>query len=273
VSTTIEYWDVNGTSLNTLAWNIQTLQGRARVPILRGDDIDIPYRAGQVWRQKFPGPRVLTLAMWVLGCRPDGTVPSISARAQFNENRDALLRLFYSPDAQITLTKRWQMSSGLLVASAKAELVGDMDPGMLGSDGAQFVVDLKLADPYFYAPSSVFNLTLATGTAVLNNPGHDRIRKGTLRFNGPLTNPRLTNTTAAPDIWAQYTGVIAGGNWVELDLDLFTAVNQASTSVLSAITHDGARKWMELLVGNNSLTLSADAGSGNIAFTTQAPYV
>lgn len=271
MSTTLEYWDVNGTSLATLAWNLETLTGRARVPQLRGDDIQVPYRPGEIWRPKSPASRNLTLAMWVLGCNTDGSAPTgMTARAKFNENRDALIRLFYNPDQQLSLTKRWLMSTGVLQATALAELTGDMDPSMLGNDGAQFVVDLKLADPYFYAPSTVFNLGVATG--VFTNGGHDRIRKGTLRFNGPLTNPRLTNTTANPDIWVQYTGTIAGGAWVELDLDLFTAVTNLATNVLSSISHDGARRWFELLRGTNSLTLSADSGAGNIALTTQAPY-
>jgi hypothetical protein len=271
MSTTVEFWDVNGTSLNTLAWNIETLTGRSKAPLLRGDDIQVPYRPGAIWREKTPDSRVLTLAMWVLGCNSDGTLPSMSTRAKFNENRDALTRLFYHPEAQLSLTKRWLTGAGVQSATALAELVGDMDPTMIGNDGAQFVVDLKLADPYFYGVSSVFNLGVTTGA--VTNLGHDRIKKGLLRFNGPLTNPRLTNSTPNPDIWVQYAGVIAGGDWVELNIDLFTAKNQAGTTVISAISHDGAKRWMELLVGSNSMALTADAGAGNITLTTQAPYV
>src|SRR5215471_4058485 len=154
MSTTTEFWDINGTSLHTLAWNIETLNGRQRVPQLRGDDTRVPFRPGAIWRPKQPDSRVLTLAMWVLGCNVDGSAPvGESTRSQFNDNREALIKLFFSPDTQLQLTKRWLSNGTIKSGLALAELVSDMDNSMIGIDGAQFAVDLRLADPYFYGPT------------------------------------------------------------------------------------------------------------------------
>lgn len=273
VPTTLENWEVDGTNLNTLAFNIETIGGRMRVPQGRGEDIDVPYRPGQVWRPKFPSSRILTLGMWVIGAEEDGSVPSVGSaqRIQFNENWDKLIRLFYKPGRQLALTRRLAMSAGILETDALAELVSDMDRSMFDQFGARFTVDLKLADPYFYDAAQVLNTGI--GPTVLTNVGHDRIRKGLIRFNGPLTNPRLTNTTLDPDVWVQWTGVLTAGQWVELDIDLFTAVRNTGANAISGVSHDGARRWMEYELGANALTLSASAGTGNVDITYQSPYV
>jgi hypothetical protein len=272
MSTTTEFWDVNGTSLNTLAWNIETLNGRQRVPQLRGDDTHVPFRPGAIWRPKQPDSRTLTLAMWVLGCNIDGSAPvGGSARAKFNDNRESLIKLFYSPDTQLSLTKRWQTMTGLKQATGLAELMSDMDASMLGIDGAQFAVDLRLADPYFYGPT-ITPTALAVGVgAAVTNPGVWLVQKMTIVFNGGLTNPRLTNSTTG--VWVQYTGVIAGGASVTLNTDLFTAITNTSVNVIGAVTHQGARNWLPLRPGSNMLTLTASAGTGTATVSFQPPYI
>lgn len=276
-TTTEEYWDVEGTALNTLAKNIRTLGGRSGVPPLRGSNFPVPYRPGTIWRAKFPDERVVSLAMWVLGCDDDGVVPATGTlqRTKFNENWRALKRLFYQDQRQITLTKRWRETSGLITASALAQMVpgSQMEPTMMGRNGASFMVDLLLADPFFYSADVVSpSITTAGGPVVLANNGDYRVFKGNIRFNGPLTNPRLTNTSVAPDVYVQYTGVIGAGAYVDLDVDLFTAYTNLSVNVIASISHDGARRWMELDLGNNTMVLTADAGAGDAVFTYQAPY-
>jgi hypothetical protein len=213
--------------------------------------------------------------MWVLGCNTDGSPPvGASTRAKFNENKEALVRLFFSPDAQLSLTKRWMTSTGLKQATALVELVSDMDNAMLGKDGAQFVVDLRLADPYFYGASqNSGNLAVAT-PVIVTNPGMAKVVAMTVRFTGALTNPRLTNATPNPDVWVQYTGSIpTGTDWVQLDTDQFTALDDTATNVIGSITHAGSREWMSLAPGNNTLTLTASAGTGTALVTFQPPYV
>lgn len=273
--TTEEYWDIDGTALNTLAWNIETLSGRISVPQLRGENIAVPYRAGRVWRPKTPDSRIISLAMYVLGCDADGRVPETGTtrRAEFNQNMDALQRLYYRSDRQLQLTKRWRMDSGLLSAVALAEPASEMQVAMMGRFGGRMVLDLLLADPFFYGTQLNPTIAKDTPTNVLN-AGHERVTKMTIRFNGPLTNPVLTNSTPTPDIAVSYTGVIGGGEWVELDTDLFTAVDDGAANVIAGVDHDGSLHWMELLAGvNNSLTLTASSGSGNVTVTYKPPYV
>lgn len=272
--TTTEYWDVDGTPLNTMAKNIETLTGRGGIPELLGDNIQVPYKVGRIWRPKEPDSRTLTLAMWVIGCDNDGGYPTgdVAQHKLFNENWDGLKRLFFVRRRQLSVTKRWEMNSGMKVATALAEPAGTMEPSMFHRNGAKFVVDLLLADPFFYGPNVVTNIPLSTPT-VVNNDGHDYALKMSIRFNGPLTNPVLTNSTPDLDVILSYNGIIAGGAYVDFDTDLFTAKTNLGASVLANVTHDGALSWMELQPGNNTLTLTASAGSGNASVTFKAPYV
>lgn len=269
--TTEEFWDIDGTALNTLAFNIESLNGRSGVPVLRGDNVRIPYRSGAIWREKEPDSRVITLGMWVQGADENGVIPSGAARRRkFNDNLDDLKRLYYVTWRQLSLTKRWAMSDGLRTATALAEPVGAMEPSMLGRHGARLVLDFLLADPYFYGFSVASTLALAT-PLVINNDGHAIAKKMTVRLNGPLTNPVLTNATNGVSV--TYTGVISGGAYVDLDTDVYTALTNLSANVVANVTHNGARAWMQLVPGNNTLTLNASAGSGNAVLTFRPPYV
>jgi hypothetical protein len=273
-NTTEEYWDVDGTSLNTYAWNIETLGGRLNVPILRGEDITVPYNPGEVWRQKMPGSRVLSLAMWVKDATSAGVEPTVAEdhRPLFNENWDALVRLFFVRTRQLVLTRRQEFDDGYLVSTALAEIAGDMAATMEGRMVAKFVVDLKLADPYFYAPETTTPIAAGAGSVAINNPGHDGVVKMNIRFNGPLVNPVLVNTATDPDVSVTYNGTLALGEHVDLDTGFFQATFQDIDNVIANVEHDGSRRWMELVRGLNTLELTADSGAGSVDLTFSAPY-
>ena len=62
--TTVEYWTVDGTDLNTLAYNVESKASRLNVPPVRGENVLIPYRDGRAWQPKRPDERLITLSMW-----------------------------------------------------------------------------------------------------------------------------------------------------------------------------------------------------------------
>jgi hypothetical protein len=268
-NTTTTYWDVDGVSLQTLAWNIRTLGGgRNGVPTFRGENRQTAFRRGTEWRPKVPGQRTLPLVMWVQGSDDNGNPPvSRSERAQYTENLRALRALFWRDEArQVALTKRW-LDTGDVVRSATAmvEIAGGMEPDMNGPNMSNLVVDLLLADPFFYGSEQT--ATLAKNVTQVVTPGGDAMtHRVVLEFNGALTNPMVTNTTPNPDVWVKAGTSVSGGDKVTLDCDWYTAVRQSdNANLIGAMTHSGARHWMPLAKGANSLTLTADAGSGTCA--------
>ena len=65
-----ELWYFQGNALQDPfgAWSISTMGGsRFGLPVLRGQNVAVPYRAGQSWQPKFPDARTVSLTMWTSG--------------------------------------------------------------------------------------------------------------------------------------------------------------------------------------------------------------
>jgi hypothetical protein len=129
--TTDEQVLVDGTVLNTYAYNVRTLTGRDGIPGRRGENRRVAYRHGQRWQRKRFEAKSETWAMWIVGCTVDGTIPSAGARAQYNDNLLALQRLFGKIHAPLSLERRIRLTTGLLVLTAQAECVGTLDPSSM----------------------------------------------------------------------------------------------------------------------------------------------
>jgi hypothetical protein len=268
-----EYWDVDGTSLNQYCWSIKTIGGsRLAMPKLRGDNTLFPFRDGRMFRSKFADSRVITLAMWVAGIDPATDQPRPSHQdVQFNDNWKALQRLFWSPDKQLTLTRRWWENAGTPVlreAEALCELAGSMDPTMTGRTRADFAVDLLLSDPYFYGPEINAILPVADNV-VVHNPGDIAVWTSiNIVFTGELVSPVITNITDNNTWMRVNTAVLTSP--INVDVGAFTVINSFdNSSLLSSVTHSGFKAWIRLLPGNNTLKLTStgnSTGSATIKF-------
>lgn len=266
------YWDVNGTELNRLCWNVETQgDGRSSVPKFRGDDTQMAYRPGARHEKKTADSRVLTLHMWVNSWTDQGAMPTSRQDEAYEANLRALrLALFQDDAGQVTLTKRWRESAAVKSATALAELVSDLAPTMHGPYSGAMSVDLLLADPWFYMPQQTVNVPVTTPTNAQNDGDARTTGYGCqLEFNGPLTNPQLTK---GGTVWVKVGTTIAGGDKVTLDLDDWTAVRTSdAANLIGAVTHSGARQWMPIERGANSLVLSVSAGTGTVNVKYRVP--
>jgi hypothetical protein len=290
-STTTEFWQWNGVSLNMPMWNLTTWGGsRQDAPTLRGQNYVVAYRAGQMWRAKMPDQRTLSMAMWAAGIDQNTGLPAADQRLAFNSNFQQLRSMFWAQgvggSAQGALTRRWYVTQGgspvVVAATAQAEVAGTMQPVMTGRTRADFTVDLLLADPYFYGAQQTQSLAYNSPANVTNlgdgaiGFGQPSVTSGvnfTIQLNGPLTSPKLTNSTAGVSVTASYT--IAAGHSCLLDVLNYTAVDDASASHIGVVSHTGARPWMILLPGTNVMQLtSANGGdTGSALLTWSPPYL
>ena len=151
---------------------------RFGIPVLRGANYAVPYRAGQSWRPKYPDQRTMTLTMWLDGSgSANHAYPAADARLAFNDNFQALRQQFWTRGAitgsvQGQLQRNWYLTAGgpgLVTSTAMAEIAGSMDLTMNGRTGAAFSVDLLLADPYFYG--SLVTTAITTSGGTVTNPG------------------------------------------------------------------------------------------------------
>lgn len=288
MATTDEYWDINGVCLAEYGWNCTTIGGpRYDVPPLRGENIQHAYVPGKEFRAKIPDSRVISLAMWLTGVVPTtGAAPADQIR-QWNDNWAYLRHLLWTPDDELTLTRRWRLTDGegdpyVQVVSAAAQLANTLEPTMTGRTRAEFVADFLLADPFFYGTE--VEVEFAVGqTVVVNNPGDFLAahKHFTVELTGDLVNPSLTNTTAVPDVSFTLNCPVNDPHVVTIDVARFAATDSAIDSSISIssvnrvayLTHSGARQWMGLLRGDNSLTFDADSGDGTAVLRFRPPYI
>jgi hypothetical protein len=284
--TTIEYWDWNGTILNSPYWNITTFGGsRQDLPLLRGQNYVIAYRSGQMWRQKMCDQRTVSMAMWTAGINQSTGIPSTNQALDFTTNFYGLRSMFGQQGVGGSLlgklTRRWQeYVSGvptLIAGTALAEIAGNMSPTMSGRTRADFTVDLLLADPYFYSPIVTSVPIPRTVPTVVFNAGDAVLGYGQAQGNGgalsgfkitlagPLTNPTLTNQTAGVSFTVNTT--IPSGVTLVLDVLCYTAIPTplgGMPPVLGSISHKGARPWMILLPA----TSANPTGAQTLVLTT-----
>lgn len=296
-NTTEVFWEVDGESLQTYAFNITTLGGdRAAPPPVRGADLTVPYMPGSIWLPKVPESRIITLGMWVVGAEEDGSMPTEeSIRLKYELNWRKLRKLLWTPRRQFTLTKRfWVLEeelteagvvvddlprSGryrLLSASAKGSYAGGLTPVMNGPARAMFTVDIRLADPYFYSDPIEIPFSISTSGA---NPGpnqtfevlgDDRTTAIGLQFEGPLQAPQMTNVTH--EVWARYNATVEDGIVVNLDVHDFQALHDVENTPYKSsgyVMHAGDPFWLYLEPGENALSLTANSGTGTAKLTYQ----
>lgn len=279
VNTTDEYWTYGGVSLHQPQWNVKTFGGsRWNLPPVRGSNTTVLRQAGQVYRPKVLDQRTIVLKMWVAAIDATTGVPAANPRLAFNDHLKTLRDLFVNLGSQEELVRRWWLTvedtPTLVSATALAELVGMSDLAMQGRSAAEFDVELLLADPFFYGSVLTTELELDTPVTV-NNPGDNLARSKTFSIvlHGPLTNPVVTNSTASPDIWVSYTGSIADGDFVTIDVDAFVAITDADLNVTDKIHHSGSPFLMSLRRGDNTLELTADSGAGTAVVSFSPGYV
>jgi hypothetical protein len=272
-----EAWYWNGMALNQPYWNISTFGGsRSGIPTMRGQDVEVAYRAGQQFRPKYPDERTISLTMWLDGSGSSAGWPSSDAHLAFNNNWQQLRQAFFARGAggsqQGQLQRNWWLtqsgSNKLITSTAMAEIAGSMDLTMNGRTGAAFTVDLLLADPYFYG--GVRSQSVGTSGGTITQLGEGVAGEGfpsavaqfTVQCSAPCT---VTNTTAGIGF------TIASGPAFPVTVDVLngTVTDNNGASPASKFSHQGARLWMCLLAGANTISVSA----GTATFTWTDAYI
>jgi len=273
---------VDGTSLMTYAYAISSITGTQRLPPKVGDNIRIPYRHGEIWKPKTYDQNVITLGMWVRGYDVNNNIPAWGEKAQFNSNLRTLKRLFAPVGRQLQLQRRVLFNTGYEVHTGQGEAASQMDAQGVSRTLCTFSIDLRMADPWWYG-TQVTTPGITSAGATIFNPGDVDATSLVIRFNGPLNQAMLTNTSITGgygpggNVLVIVAENIAAGHWVQLDCAAFTAVDDTGASQLATIAHQGTQRWMVLQPGNNIFTLGnwlgGAVGAGNVTITYAPPYI
>lgn len=274
-NSTTEYWDVDGVSLQTMAFDIESWGGdRQAPPIFRGSDLTIPYAPGDLFIPKQVASRTMTFSMWVIGVNEDGTIPTGIQARTFETNFHKLRKLLWTPNRQFTLTKRFYVDNTLVSASTKAQFSGGINPTMTGRSRGTFDVQLQLSDPYFYGPEKNSG-ALTTGTHTITVGGDDITRAVKIHIAGPKKYTVIRNNTLGVQVELHQD--LNSGDVADLDVKAFKSVTDPSAgdpyTSNGSIRHAGDAFWMLLQPGDNEIVISADSGIGAVTLTYQEAWL
>jgi hypothetical protein len=133
----------------------------------------------------------------------------------------------------------------------------------MGPVASRFTIDVFLPDPWFYGSEVVTTVPVGTPTTI-TNVGDDLSTAIVVDLVGQLTNPLLTNSTPNPDVWMKVGSSISASATVRVDVDLATVKRLGDgVNLIGTLSHSGAREWMGLRRGTNSLVLTVDGGAGH----------
>ena len=283
-NTSLSPLSVDGVRLDTLAWNVETLDGRLAVPGVRGEDPIVPGMDGVVYvPNKSVDSGRMTLKMWVRGSDADGYVPVNSTQlAEFRKNLASITAMFGIRHRLLDIRQTWPAGD----IQWMAQVVQPYDfSGSLVNPRAKFAVELNIPETYGrdvntsdYSSATALTtgttLTLATYNG-LSAPISDAI----LVVRGPATNPRLTNPDTGE--WVQYNGTIASGtdwrvdcsNWeTRTGVGIGIASGAGTNQVANTSYAGGGARFMRLLPrsGGPQLTLTGSSLGANTQVLARA---
>lgn len=207
---------VDGVRLDSLAWNVSTLNGREYIPGIRGTNIQVPGRHGSLFNpnKKFDEGKFI-LQMWVQGCDNKGEVPT-NTYNEFRKNLDSL-KLLFTKRGQLLDVRRKDGAGN--ERRAYCEVEAAIDPEVYGvNPAARFAVELSI--PAVFWESISQSTELVTGPVSGTDYEIGSLTASTainedleIIVDGPCNNPKLTDVGTGH--WVQLNKTIpAGQQWV-----------------------------------------------------------
>lgn len=211
---------LDGTRLDTMAYNIETKDGRDLGPGLQGEDISTGMRDGDIFvPNKKAAPGRVVLKMWVTGTDDNGLVDADSYWL-YRQNLDKLKRMFNVSHRLLDLREQLD-TAGAHIRQALCTTSAMIDPSMLVNFPytAKFAVELKIMAGFWQdlADSNYdSNIGLLANTdidlpafALATAPMRDMW----VVLDGPATNPKIIDNRSGH--YALLNGAIGNGiQWV-----------------------------------------------------------
>jgi hypothetical protein len=285
MNNTDEYLTIDGVSLHQYGWSVTTVGTRLGVAPLRGDNGKAAYVPGELWTAKIPDGRTIGLNMFLTGADPATGEVVEDSRLRWNDSWAFLRQVFWNPDAQFTMGRRWwrtdpSTGQGAIVY---AEALGQLEPGadlvpaMTGRTRATFDVPIRLAHPFFYGDARSTEPISVAETTTIVHPGDYAAfsRNLYIDLHGPLSAPRVTNTSPARSVYCGLSGTVAAGETLTLDVGNYLALSTTAAGTRNRtgeIYQSAYRPWLALQRGANSLTLTG-GGTGYARVRWRPPYL
>jgi hypothetical protein len=173
---------------------------------------------------------------------------------------------------QFAITRTWTDDLGTHTATGHGVAAEAPQRSRAGKSAGKVTVDIGMADPFFYGDP--MDVALPVGVPVtVDNPGDEATTAITVDFAGALSNPQVTNTSTAPEVYLKVGTDLASGDALAVDVLATSVVRDSdAANLIGALTHSGSRAWLVLKRGTNTLVLTTDSGAGSAVVTYLPVY-
>jgi hypothetical protein len=265
--------EVNGTTLDSLVWNIRFLGDRMATAGRRGANLETAGLDGARWRADKPlAELAVNLSMWLVGSNTDGTLPgNPTLKAAMRTRYDQLLRLMGQAEQLVEVR---DTETG---RRCFAEIQAALTPAtMAGGSRAEVVFPLVIpagcwedttafaTTPVVFGASTAVTVTGAGG-------GTLPLTGMTIKLTPPGRNIRITTASGK---WVQFNGDLPAGadTWLVLNPEnpACYKVTAPTVSLLAALDlPDVIPLPIPASTADPVLTVTAEATSAasRIAFT------
>ncbi len=275
-----EILEIDGVSLRGHGFGAATRSGRYSLPSRRGENLILPGASGSSFAPNKPFDEgVGALALWAVGLDTDedGNVIRPESfneyRQTFEANIQKLMRLFTRGHRLSTI--RAEQADGS-IRRAYVEWREWSEPEVqAGGTRAEWAISYSIPDVWWEDEDLTIQKTSASATLPKTMPltsftGMTGVLEdAVLEVNGPITNPRITDSETGA--WVQYTGSLTGAQVWTVDVGEFTS-KIGSASAMANTTHAGGYKLLTIpncygLSDTPQLVLSGTGGGTTTRLT------
>lgn len=274
-----EYLEIDNVPLSTPAWDTEDLASVLQGPGVRGSDLLVPIRAGELARRRILTSRVILVPIVVNGYYDSDGVAHADPRAGLIENLNEL-KLVLAPNYRTTAgtrTLEWVNTTTAITKTAAVHVSPAIGVTAIGPHAARVVIEFTLPGGVWRASSNTTHtINIASGitqvTSTITNPGTGQVEDATITVTGAsggstAASFKIFNESygaAASDVYLEYPATV--NNTLTIYTETFTATLGA-TQVGGAIVNAGTPLWLPILPGANNLKLQAPSNVANLVVT------
>jgi hypothetical protein len=213
---------IDGTRLDTYAWNVRTRAGRDLAASVKTANLDQPLLNGELWVPgKKVGPGRMVLQMWVSGVDANGVAPvDGDTYWVYRQNLDSLRRIFGKRYGLLDVQQTVRTSPAT-VRQALCEVTAVIDPDFAAPAPytGQFTVELSIPDAWWQDPA---DSNFDTGTSITSGTTYQMTTFAAATapcedlytvVDGPATNPKWTDQPSGHFVQLS-RALLAGEQWV-----------------------------------------------------------
>lgn len=265
-----EQWTFGGLDLSTFANIVMDRPDSADVmPAFRGQDVPRSGMPGATWLAKPRDVRKVSIALQILSTTASGGTGSGAAQ-QARVNLDALYAVLALPGQQALVRTMPDATTRQALAQGTVSAVTD---GSGNGETLALMVDFLMTDPWWYgatvAPGAT-TINASPKSLTLTDPGTILTNRLLLDIVGPITNPRVTNSTT--NTWVEVDQVVGSGIHLLIDCYAFTAL-LAGVDVTGSLSHAGDVPYLTVAPGANTLVVTSPSPGGTLTPTLIPAYI